>query len=202
MSIPSSLTTFLLVVLLASSVSADRLGDRTRNKQNDSTRAVAKSAFHFGFKFGLVTGGSAHIEKYEYDLDAAESFGLFLDLPNRMGAVGRLSLDFHKVKPFLANDGSYLMDLSFGVVWKDRNPTHLTSLNPAISMGYGRVTYEDLRGHFLVVRAYLDFLFRFRTSSSAIIWEIGAIAAPYGRMTGDMDVRADPRPLIRLGVLF
>ncbi len=202
MSSLSSIITTISILLLASTVNADRLGDRTRGKQNDSTQAVTKSAIHFGLKVGLVAGGTAHIEHYESDLDAAESFGFFLDLPSGKSSVGRLSLDFHKVKPFLTDDGRYMMDFSLGVIWKDRNPAHFTTLNPAIGMGYGRLTYDDMRGDFLVVKAYVDIMFRFRVSQSAVLCEMGVIAAPYGRMTGDYDVSADVRPLIRLGFLF
>ncbi len=59
------------LVHIGTSALADRLGDRARGKQPDTTEHGPKSRLGLGIKGGFVSGGEAHLEVWEFGLVGA-----------------------------------------------------------------------------------------------------------------------------------
>jgi hypothetical protein len=198
------LITALFLVLGSSDVYADRLAERGKPKK-DSTKAVReRTKFHFGAKVGIVGAGGASVEEYDVDLSSGASWGLFVDLPSRSGTCGAFSVDWHKIKPENVDDSRYLTDFSLNLKLALRGKTRSIRLQPGLGIGYGRVSAGDgiPSAGFFVVKGYLDAVCPIGESGTAVLVELGLIAAPYGRSTSgnEYDVSADPRFLLRLGV--
>jgi hypothetical protein len=189
------------VMMLNATTLADRLADRNRTKEKRNSEYVQKSKLRFGLMGGLVAGGMAHVEGYDFELLHADSWEGFVDLPTAHRLVPRLSLDLHKVSPERYHRSRYLYDLSLGLIYKERASKRGFGLHPGVSLGYGRISDETfgISGDFFMFKMHLDLLWFFRPAGPALFTQVGMVAAPVGRSVTGEKVSADFRPLLRFG---
>lgn len=196
----------LACVLAASTARADRLAQRAKPQKDSTVVRREKSKFHFGGKIGMVGPGNAKVEEYDVSLSSGTSFGLYLDLPSRMATCAAVSVDWHKIKPERFDDSRYLADFSLNLKLAMRGESRSVRLQPGLGLGYGHVAKSEgiPSAGFLVVKGYLDAICPVGQSGMAVLIELGLIAAPYGKSSGDSeyDLSADPRLLLRLGVMW
>ncbi len=191
-----------IFISLCASVRADRLGDRSRSKQSSNSERIQKSKVHYGILGGVVAGGMAHVEGWDYKLSSADSWEVFVDLPTTRRLVPRLSLDLHKVTPEVFHRSRYLYDVSVALIFKEEMPKRGYALHPGVGLGYGRISDETFRvsGDFLMVKMHLEIQWFFRPAGAALVAQVGMVAAPFGRGVGGEKVSADFRPIIRFGL--
>lgn len=192
-----SLTAMLVLAVAISSAAA-----RTESVKPADPRPAGRPVFTF--EVGDVFGGDVNVDNQRAGTTGdGLSLGVGIEFPSRGWIASGLNFDQHKVTPETGTGDANFWNVGLTLKRALKNDAGSPVIRPGFELGYGRVSALGYDFNFITYKGFVE-LDVVSKSGLGFLVEFGIIAAPYGKPEGIAvtKITAEPRPIIRTGVLF
>jgi len=166
-----------------------------------------------GLKVGLFGSGDVTIKngwKYNAKLESGYSLAAFVDFRTRSMTSLGLSLEMHHIQPSAMDIAKNMLDISMNLKGAFHTSRTRLVVRPCLGLGFGLLGGERVgwftahSSNYFIVKGTLELLLLSSVRRPGFVWELGMIAAPWGKESGSNGhtLSAAPRLLARLGIVL